>query len=299
VVTTTVLVPTLVLCGAAFLLAEDALAGQTGQMLPGAAGPRAPVLAAPAPAPAALTPLDKAQSLYYNGRYEPSAAQAAAVRDADPSNLAAYEIRTAALLFQVKRLIGEPKDKDKAVKACEPCADLIAAFTEDIATGRALAHARLTADPADLEAQFFLGKLDLNYIWLHLGPLGRRTGWTEYREARRTLDGLLQTHPDHLRARVARAWIDYIVDTRVSFMFRWVLGGGDKGKALRVVREAAAADADFFTAAEAKFALWEMLAREKQFAEAADVARGLLRDFPENRELVRFVGEHGTTDSTP
>ena len=48
----------------------------------------------------------------------------------------------------------------------------------------------------------------------------------------------------------------------------------------------------FFTAAEAKFGLWEMLAREKQFDEAVAVARDLLRAFPENRELARFVAEH-------
>jgi hypothetical protein len=31
-----------------------------------------------------------------------------------------------------------------------------------------------------------------------------------------------------LRARVARAWIDYIVDTRMPLGTRWLLGGGNK-----------------------------------------------------------------------
>jgi len=61
---------------------------------------------------------------------------------------------------------------------------------------------------------FFLGKLDLNYVWLQLGPLRRKTGWDEYWEARRSLDAVLKANPRHVRARVARAWIDYIVDTR-------------------------------------------------------------------------------------
>jgi hypothetical protein len=26
----------------------------------------------------------------------------------------------------------------------------------------------------------FFGKLDLNCVWLQLGPLGRKTGWDEY-----------------------------------------------------------------------------------------------------------------------
>jgi tetratricopeptide (TPR) repeat protein len=291
---------TFLLCGTALLMAEGGIVGQAGGS-PTTAPPSPQTSRAgrSAPAPGTLTPLDRAQSLYYSGRYDASAAAALTIRDADPDNLGAYEIRTAALLFQIKRLIGEPKDKEKALKACAPCADLIAAFTEDITAGRTMAKGRLAANPADAEAQFFLGKLDLNYIWLHLGPLGRRTGWTEYREARHTLDALLAADPGHVRARIARAWIDYIVDTKVMFMFKWVLGGGDKGKALRVVREAAATDAEFFTTVEAKFALWEMLAREKKFKDAVAVANELLRDFPENRELVRFVEEHGTAAPRP
>jgi hypothetical protein len=295
-VKTTVLVRTFLLCGAAFLTAGSGIHGQAPAAPPSQETRRT---GRSAPTPGALMPLDQAQLLYYNGHYEASAAEALTIAQRHPDSLAAYEIRTAALLFQVKRLIGEPKDKKKALEACAPCEDLIAAFTKDITTGRALAHARLAANPTDAEAQFFLGKLDLNYIWLHLGPLGRRTGWTEYREARSTLDTLLTADPGHVRARIARAWIDYIVDTRVMFMFKWVLGGGDRHKALAVVRDAAAADADFFTIVEAKFALWEMLAREKKSAEAAAIARDLLRDFPENRELVRFVDEHGGATPRP
>jgi hypothetical protein len=160
-----------------------------------------------------------------------------------------------------------------------------------------VARARLLKNPADAEALFYLGKLDLNYIWLYLGPLGKRTGWSEYREARKSLDQLLLSDPKHLRARVARAWIDYIVDTKVRFGLRWILGGGDKKRALQVVQEAARADAAFFDSVEAKFALWEMLAREKRFAEATTVARDLVAHFPGNKELVRFIETHGTKTS--
>ena len=178
---TTALLRTFLLCGATLLAGDAGIAGQT-----------------PVSSGAALrteTPLDTAQWLYYNGRYEEAAAEARAVEEAHPDNLAAYEVRTAALLFQIKRLIGEPKDKKAALRACTPCPDLIAAFTADIATGRSLAHARLAADPADAEAQFFLGKLDLNYIWLHLGPLGRRTGWTETRSCTRSMRRGSQASP--------------------------------------------------------------------------------------------------------
>jgi len=243
---------------------------------------------------AASPTLAAAQQLYYDGQYEAAAAQALALQSADPDGLPALELRTAALLFQVKRIIGEPADKKKALTACAECPALIAAINADVARGRALARARLKADPTDVEALFFLGKLDLNYIWLHLGPLGRRTGWSEYREAKRSLDALLKIEPQHVRARVARAWIDYIVDTRVPRGFQWLLGGGDRRRALAAVREAAQAEADFFTTVEARFALWEMLGREKQVADAVIIARELARDFPDNRELVRFLEANGT-----
>ena len=92
---------------------------------------------------------------------------------------------------------------------------------------------------ADDDALFFLGKLNLNYVWLHLETLGRKTGWSEYWEARRSLDAALKDNPLHMRARVARAWVDYIVDTKMTRGTRWVLGGGSKKRAFIGAREAA------------------------------------------------------------
>lgn len=238
--------------------------------------------------------LATAQHLYFDGQYEAAASVALELENADPADLAARELRTAALLFQVKRLVGEPPDKRKAIEACEQCSVLIAAINADVAEGRKLARERVKANPRDVDALYFLGKLNLNYIWLHLGPLGRRTGWSEYREAKRSLDTLLAIDAQHVRARVARAWIDYIVDTKVPRIFQWILGGGDRRRALAVVRESAQAEASFFTTVEARFALWEMLVREGEFAEAALIARDLVKAFPGNRELVRFVEEHGS-----
>ena len=42
---------------------------------------------------------------------------------------------------------------------------------------------------------------------------------------------------------------------------------------------------------EAEFALWEMLVREKNLAEAVPLATKLARDFPENRRLVTFLAK--------
>jgi len=40
------------------------------------------------------------------------------------------------------------------------------------------------------------------------------------------------------------------------------------------------------------FALWDMRAREENFTEALVTARALSQDFPDNRELVRFIARH-------
>ena len=100
-----------------------------------------------------------------------------------------------------------------------------------------------------------------------------------------------------MRARVSRAWIDYIVDTKMPRGTRWLLGGGDKKRGLQVVREAAISEADFFAKAEAGFALWDMQVREKNLVGAVATARGLARDFPENRELVKFLETHARRSS--
>jgi tetratricopeptide (TPR) repeat protein len=230
--------------------------------------------------------LADAQSLFYNARYEDAATLPRALRLED---LAAIELRTSALLFQLKALLEVRGDREEPLKTCATCPDIIADFVADFRRGQSLARAALRADPGDEEALFFLGKLDLNYVWLQLGPLRRKSGWDEYWEARRSLDGVLKDHPRHVRARVARAWIDYIVDTRMPWGTRWLLGGGSRKRALIDVREAAGIESDFFTHAEAQFALWNMHVRERDMTQATEVAARLAQDFPDNPELAAFL----------
>jgi hypothetical protein len=244
------------------------------------------------PAPP-TTALATAQRRFYDGRYLEAADLALALRAGAPSQLASYELRTSALLFQIKRLVGEAKDKEKAFKACETCPELLSLFLADVKAGQAAARATLAEAPDDETTRFYLGKLNLNYVWLQLGPLGKRTGWNEYWEARRSMDAVLEKNPTHVRARVARAWIEYIVDTRTPWGFGWILGGGSKKRALETLRAAAAApDSGFFDRTEAEFALWEMQVREKNIPAAVTLARRLAAEFPENRELVRFLEAH-------
>jgi hypothetical protein len=243
-----------------------------------------------APPADAETALEDAQRLFYSSRYEEAAALMA---DAcgPKGDLAGCELRTSALLFQIKRAFGTPADKTKAWKACDVCQTVMPAFLADTASGQAAARAKLRANPADTETLFLLGKLDLNFVWLQLGTLGRKTGWGEYWESRRSLDKVLKQNPAHVRAKVARAWIDYIVATKVPRGTRWILGGGNKKRGLLAVREAAGAPSDFFSQTEAMFALWDMQVRERQWTDAILSAKRLVRDFPDNADLRKFLAE--------
>jgi hypothetical protein len=245
--------------------------------------------ALPIPAHAAGPALADAQRAFFNARYQAAADLALTLQSSDAGALAPYEIRTSALHFQLRDALGPNTDKGQAFKLCVACPELLKAFLDDTKKGQALARTRLLKDPADDDALFFLGKLNLNYVWLHLETLGRKTGWKEYWEARRSLDAALKGNPHHMRARVARAWVDYIVETRMTRGTRWVLGGGSKKRAFIGAREAAGADSEFFVRVEAEFALWEMLVRDRQLTEATTIAQRLARDFPENHKLANFL----------
>jgi tetratricopeptide (TPR) repeat protein len=254
--------------------------------------------AAPAPQPEHRTLAD-AQRLFYNAHYEEAAALALTLRASGAHDLANDEVRTTALLFVLRGLLkGQDAhngdDKEIVLKACAKCPAVLATFTEDLHHGQALAREILKTNPADETALFYLGKLDLNYVWLQLGLLGKKTGWDEYWEARKSLDALLKANPKHVRARVARGWIDFIVNTRMPWGTRWILGGGNKKKGLAAVREGAEMATDPFSHAEAEFALWDMLLRDKNIVEATEVARRIARAFPENTEVAVFLKGRGT-----
>ncbi len=253
------------------------------------------VLASAVPGRAVDGPsLADVQRLFFNARYQAAADMALALQSSETEALAAYEVRTSALHFQLRDALGNNTDKSKAFKQCAVCPELLKAFLTDTAKGQALARERLRLAPTDDEALFFLGKLDLNYVWLQLETLGRKTGWNEYWEARKSLDAALKGNPRNVRARVARAWIDFIVDTKMARGTRWLLGGGSKKRAFIGAREAANAESEFYVRVEAEFALWEMLVRDKNLTEATVIARKLARDFPDNRKLINFLQTNGS-----
>ena len=246
------------------------------------------------PPPPSLT---EAYRLFYNARYEEAAALAMSLRTTGSHDLENDEVRTSALLFQLRGLLNgqdardndNKSEKSETLKRCARCTDVMAAFMADLHHGQGLAKSILKEKPNNQDALFFLGKLDLNYVWLELGLLGHKTGWDEYWEARKSLDAVLKQNPNHVRARVARGWIDYIVNTRMPWGTRWILGGGNKKRGIASVREASTMDADAWTRAEAEFALWDLNVREKNFDDATVIAQRLGRQFPENREVARFL----------
>ena len=253
------------------------------------------------PPPALAAPsgqtLSDAYQLFYNAHYEEAAALAMALREGGIQDLENDEVRTSALIFQLRGLLNgqDAQDNDnkgekgEALKRCAKCPDVMASFMTDLQHGQALARARLKTNPNDEEALFFLGKLDLNFVWLELGLLGHRTGWDEYWEARKSLDAVLKQNPNHVRARVARGWIDYIVNTRMPWGTRWILGGGNKKRGIAAVGDASKMNADLYTRAEAEFALWDMNVREKNFPAATEIAQRLGRQFPDNHEVAKFL----------
>lgn len=241
------------------------------------------------------TLVSRAQRLFYNGDYDATITLSHGACDVADS-LPLCEVRTSALLFAIKQALAQRGNEGhaKATKHCASCQPLIAQFVADTARGQSGARTTLRANPLDQTTRFLLAKLDLNYVWLQLGVLGRKTGWGEYWEARRSVDEVLAADPAHVRARVARAWIDYIVDTRMPFGTRWLLGGGNKQRGLHALRVAADAEGEFYERAEAGFALWDIQIRERQMPDAVATARRLACDFPNNQELRRFLQKHDT-----
>ena len=236
--------------------------------------------------------LRDAHEMFYNGRYADAVAATATLCTPNVAALTACELRTSALHFQLRRVMRDSSKRQQVFAQCIECADILATFVAETRRGQETARTRLKAKPEDEDTLFLLGKLDLNYVWLQLVTLGRRTGWSEYWEARRSLDKVLKQNPRNVRAKVARAWIDYAVDTNVTGVARWLLGGGNRKRGLQAVREAAIADAARFVRAEAGFALWDMQVRERDIAGARATALTLSDDFPGNLDLRTFLDAH-------
>ena len=148
----------------------------------------------------------------------------------------------------------------------------------------------LKANPKDETALFYLGKLDLNYVWLQLGLLGKKTGWDEYWEARHSLDALLKTNPKHVRG-ARRARLDRLHRQHAHAV-------GDALGARRRQQEEGACrgargrrDGDRYLQPRrgGVRALGHAAARQEHVPAATEVARRLAQAFPDNSEVAAFL----------
>ena len=217
------------------------------------------------------------------------------LRASDPDNLANDEMRTSALLFQLKALLEGPSEKEadkaQALARCAACPDLIAAFVADTITARRSRARR--SRPIRTRIGAVLSRQARSE--LRLAPartartpdrLGRVLGGAQI--TRRRAQGAPAKRSSTRRARLDRLHrrhqnaVGHAVGARRRQPQAW----------RREVRQAAAIDADFFVHAEAEFALWNMQVRERDIAPATQVARELARDFPDNREVAKFLESH-------
>src|SRR5689334_12682633 len=93
--------------------------------------------------------LEDAQALFYDGRYA-EASTLAQTLSTDDSMMGIYELRTAALHFQIRAVLenGE-RNRSKAFNNCLPCREQMEQFMRELNSGRALARATLKQHPHD------------------------------------------------------------------------------------------------------------------------------------------------------
>jgi hypothetical protein len=88
-------------------------------------------------------------------RYESAAELTLVPCTTDVNGLAACELRTAALRFEISAALGKEANKEKAWKQCVVCPVLLSAFKGARARGQTLARATLRDHPDDDETLFF------------------------------------------------------------------------------------------------------------------------------------------------
>ena len=140
---------------------------------------------------------------------------------------------------------------------------------------------------------FFLGKLDLNYVWLQLGTIGRKTGWSEFLGSAEVARQRAQTEPG-ARTRASRPRLDRL-HRRHQAATRHQMDAGRRNQEEGPSDGAAGGAVSRFqpfVQAEAMFGLWDMQVRERNMADAVVTARALAEDFPDNQELAKFLANH-------
>src|SRR5687768_10682716 len=103
------------------------------------------------------TLLDEGQRLFFSARYDAAAELMSA--PCEEGLAAACEVRASALLFRMRRELGDAAGKKKAFEGCAPCGGLLTAFQRTTAHGRRLVKTELAARPEEEEVLFLVSKL--------------------------------------------------------------------------------------------------------------------------------------------
>lgn len=235
--------------------------------------------------------LSAGKELLYSARYEDTERVALEARSMCPEDPESFELRSTALILQVKMLsekysAGKTSKVENRVKICPECMQLLPLIEAEIRRGIELA----SAPPAVARSErflFLLGRLHLNQVWAYLeleGKLVASKG--HFEKGRAIIDQVIAGNPRHVRALVANAWVNYVIDTRAPFGVKWIIGGGKKEVAFRDLAAAIAFAENPYEEWEAKFGLLSILKQEKKRqAEAAALMEQLRIRFPDNLSL--------------
>ncbi len=225
------------------------------------------------------TRINASREAFFRQDFQVAATRATAARKLFPDDPESYEAHTSALLFRLRKQAGV-NGSGLLLSKQAPDPSTLAEFLRLQAEGVRQAERCLRDSPRNARCEFLLAKLHLNKLWLNLQVLDRKTGLGEYRSARAGLERVLVRDPNHARALTALGWIEQVVAER-SWAVRRLLGGGSHDKALaHIHRATSCSSCSELDVAEAKFALAELLQREKRQKEAEPILRELRRRFP-------------------
>jgi tetratricopeptide (TPR) repeat protein len=178
------------------------------------------------------------------------------------------------------------------VDLSKPPAELDAEFRRHVDRALSLSEKRVAANPRDPQAHYDLGVaagLRASYIATVEGKL-----MSGFRAARKSFDEhekVLELDPSRVDAGLIVGTYRYVVST-LSLPMRlmaYVVGfGGDRDKAVAMLRATAASDTDVRT--DAMFALVLVYNRERKYEEALSVLSQLRALYPRNRLVVLEAG---------
>lgn len=236
--------------------------------------------------------LARAYEFAYNLDHDAAVVAFEAAVAAEPHNPATHRGVAAATWMRLMFLRGTMTVDDyfvgltpKSVDLPEPPADLAATFAEHSTRAIELSEAMVKADADSPDAHYQLGAS------LGLAASYRATIMGETMGALRPAklayaahERVLELDPTRKDAMLVIGTYRYLVSTLplpIRLMARLVGFGGGREEGLRLIREAATHEGEART--EAEFGLVLLYNREREYAAAQQVIRGLKRRYPRNR----------------